>query len=177
VTQRQRRTYEAFLSSVPLLAGLDAYDRSAMADCLLELSFDAGQAVIRQGDAGDAFYLLLEGDAAAVVADAAAPGGVTEVMQYTAVRCCVLRCVHREWVKPTEACVRASCVRQKGMYFGEVALLRDEPRKASVLARSACRVAKMERDAFRHLLARPLKAALDRQLAAYSRPHDEKYVR
>ncbi len=97
VTQRQRRTYEAFLSSVPLLAGLDAYDRSAMADCLLELSFDAGQAVIRQGDAGDAFYLLLEGDAAAVVADAAAPGGVKEVMQYTAVRCvrgglCVALC-------------------------------------------------------------------------------------
>jgi hypothetical protein len=86
VTQRQRRTYESFLSGVPLLADLDAYDRSAMADCLLELSFAAGQEVIRQGDAGDAFYLLLEGDAAAVVADSGAPGGVKEVMKYTAVR-------------------------------------------------------------------------------------------
>jgi CRP-like cAMP-binding protein len=63
------------------------------------------------------------------------------------------------------------------MYFGEVALLRDEPRKATVVARGEVRVAKMERDAFRRLLARPLKAALDVQLSSYSRPHDEKFVR
>jgi CRP-like cAMP-binding protein len=66
------------------------------------------------------------------------------------------------------------------MYFGEIALLRDEPRKATVVARGAVTVAKMERDAFRHLLARPLGVALDRQLASYARPNavaDEKFVR
>ena len=146
VTRRQRRTYEAFLSTVPMLGELDPYDRSAMADCLLESTHGDGEAIIRQGDPGDAFYLLLEGNAAALVADES--GVAREVLQYAA-----------------------------GMYFGEVALLRDEPRKATVVARGEVRVAKMERDAFRRLLANPLKASLDRQLASYSRPTDEKFVR
>ena len=146
VTRRQRRTYEAFLSSVPMLSDLDPYDRSAMADCLLESTHGDGEAIIRQGDPGDAYYLVLEGNAAALVADES--GTSREVMQYSA-----------------------------GMYFGEVALLRDEPRKATVVARGSVRVAKMERDAFRRLLANPLKASLDRQLASYSRPTDEKFVR
>lgn len=146
VTRRQRRTYEAFLATVPMLSELDPYDRSAMADCLLELSYSDGDAIIRQGDPGDAFYLLLEGSAAAMVADGS--GSSSEVMQYAA-----------------------------GTFFGEVALLRDEPRKATVFARGAVRVARLERDAFRRLLANPLKAQLDRQLDTYSRPHDEKFVR
>jgi signal-transduction protein with cAMP-binding, CBS, and nucleotidyltransferase domain len=75
-----------------------------MADCLLESTHGDGEAIIRQGDPGDAFYLLLEGNAAALVADES--GVAREVMQYAA-----------------------------GMYFGEVALLRDEPRKATVAAR------------------------------------------
>ncbi len=66
------------------MAGLDPYDRSAMADCLLTLDFADGQPIIRQGDAGDAFYLVLEGAAAAIVA---APGEADkEVMQYAPVR-------------------------------------------------------------------------------------------
>ena len=83
VTRRQRRTYEAFLSSVPMLSDLDPYDRSSMADCLLESTHVDGEAIIRQGDAGDAFYLLLEGDAVATVADEDAPPGAPakEVMQ------------------------------------------------------------------------------------------------
>jgi CRP-like cAMP-binding protein len=55
-----------------------------MADCLLTLDFADGQPIIRQGDAGDAFYLVLEGAAAAIVA---APGEADkEVMQYAPVR-------------------------------------------------------------------------------------------
>ena len=146
VPRRQRQAYASFLATVPMLNELDPYDRSAMADCLLEETHADGEAIIRQGDPGDAFYLLLEGSAVAVVADDA--GASREVMTYTA-----------------------------GMYFGEVALLRDEPRKATVVARGAVRVAKMERDAFRRLLANPLKASLDRQLASYTRVTDEKFVR
>jgi cAMP-dependent protein kinase regulator len=129
-----------------MLSELDPYDRSAMADCLVEETHADGESIIRQGDPGDAFYLLLEGSAVAVVTDEA--GASREVMTY-----------------------------QAGMYFGEVALLRDEPRKATVVARGGVRVAKMERDAFRRLLANPLKASLDRQLASYSRVTDEKFVR
>jgi cAMP-dependent protein kinase regulator len=108
--------------------------------------YPPGAYLIRQGDPGDAFYLVIEGNAAALVTDES--GTSREVMQYAA-----------------------------GMYFGEVALLRDEPRKATVVARGTVRVAKMEREAFRRLLANPLKASLDRQLASYSRPTDEKFVR
>ncbi len=130
--------YEHFLKSVPLLAGLDPYDLSAMADSLVAVTYADGEYVIKQGEQGDAFFLVLAGRGAAIVCDDDAPGGQKEVLQYS-----------------------------EGMYFGELALLRDEPRKASVVARGELRVARMEVDAFRRILARPLKAAMDRQVDAY----------
>ena len=147
-TQKQRDQYSAFLQGVPMLHGLDPYDLAAMADNLVAVSFAPGETVIRQGDAGDAFFLVLEGTGAATVRDDDAPDGVKEVMQYA-----------------------------PGSHFGELALLRDEPRAASVVATTAMKCARMDVDAFKRILARPLKASMDRQLALYSRATDEKFVR
>jgi len=69
-----------------------------IADALLEYEFKKGTTIMKQGDAGDKFYFLLEGEAKAFkVFEQGGPE--KEVMLY----------------KP-------------GGYFGELALLNDKPR-------------------------------------------------
>ena len=46
-----------------------------------------------------------------------------------------------------------------------------------MVAKTALKCARMDVDAFKRILARPLKAGMDRQLALYSRATDEKMVR
>lgn len=54
-----------------------------------------------------------------------------------------------------------------GDYFGEVALLRDMPRAANVVATSELTVAKIDRQAFMRLLG-PLEEILKRNMLAYT---------
>lgn len=148
-TLRHRKKYEPYLNDVPLLQAIDPYERSAMADCLVEVSYKDGQNIICQGEKGDAFYIVLEGQAAAVVPDTDT-GKEMEVMAY-----------------------------KRGSYFGEVALLRNEPRKATVKAKGDAVVARMDVLAFRRLLARPLQQKLEQSMQSYSplRATNEKFVR
>jgi len=147
-TLRHRKMYEPYLNDVPLLAAIDPYERSAMADCLVEMTYMDGEAIIRQGEKGEAFFIVLEGQAAAVVPDSET-GRQKEVMAYT-----------------------------RGSYFGEVALLRNEPRKATVIAKGEVKVARMDVTAFRRVLARPLQQKLEQSMQSYSplRATDEKFV-
>ena len=62
---KKRTSYEAFLSKVDLLANMDPYERGKIADAFKEVKFSAGDYVIREGDPGDTFYFLEEGDAEA----------------------------------------------------------------------------------------------------------------
>lgn len=148
-TLRHRKKYEPYLNDVPLLAAIDPYERSAMADCLVEVAFQDQEPIVRVGEKGDAFYIVLEGNAAAVVPEDGGSGKQKEVMQYT-----------------------------RGSYFGEVALLRNEPRKVTVLAKGQVLVARMDVTAFRRLLARPLQHKLEQSMQSYSplRATDEKFV-
>ncbi len=57
--------YENFLSSVPLLEKMDCYERSKIADSLKEIKFTSGDFIIREGEEGDSFYMVLEGEAVA----------------------------------------------------------------------------------------------------------------
>lgn len=50
----------ALLFQVPLLADMDPYERSKIADALKTASYNEGDVIIREGDEGDTFYLLLE---------------------------------------------------------------------------------------------------------------------
>jgi cAMP-dependent protein kinase regulator len=62
---KKREKYENFLSSVKILTSLDPYERSKIADALKEEKYKKGDYVITEGDVGDKFYLIIEGEAIA----------------------------------------------------------------------------------------------------------------
>ncbi len=43
---------------VPLLEAMDRYERSRVADALVDSVFASGEVVIREGDTGNRFYLV-----------------------------------------------------------------------------------------------------------------------
>ncbi len=117
-TFARRRMYESFLEEVPLLASLTPYERSKIADALESQKYPRGSTIIQEGDAGESFYLLEAGEAAAYRS-----GNPTPVKHY-----------------------------QKGDFFGELALLNDAPRAASVVSKSDVKVATLGKSAFQRLL-------------------------
>jgi len=62
-TIKKRSTYEAFLQKVKLLDSLDKWERLSVADALEPVTFKAGEVIMKEGDAGDDFYILEEGEA------------------------------------------------------------------------------------------------------------------
>ncbi|WVR03933.1 hypothetical protein IAU60_000932 [Kwoniella sp. DSM 27419] len=65
-TSRKRRLYESFLSEVQILASLQPHERAKIADVLESRTFNEGEDVITQGDAGDEFFLIESGTAVAI---------------------------------------------------------------------------------------------------------------
>ncbi|KAI4129117.1 MAG: hypothetical protein LQ347_003909 [Umbilicaria vellea] len=117
---QRRRMYEAFLEEVPLLSTLQAYERSKIADALDTQKFPAGSTIIREGDPGEAFFILESGEA--------------------------------EVYKRDSGAAKALRTYQKGDYFGELALLNDAPRAASVVSTTEVKVATLGKDGFQRLL-------------------------
>ena len=100
------------LASVPIFAPLPGGSLEHLAARLVPLRVDAGTVIVREGDAGDRFYIVAEGE--------------IEVSQYD------------HPVSELGA----------GGYFGEIALLRDVPRTATVTARSDAVLYALDRDDF-----------------------------
>lgn len=100
------------LASVPIFAPLPGGSLEHLAARLVPLRVEAGTVIVREGDAGDRFYIVAEGE--------------MEVSQY------------ERPVSELEA----------GGYFGEIALLRDVPRTATVVARTDAVLYALDRDDF-----------------------------
>jgi MFS family permease len=100
------------LSSVPIFAPLPGMSLEHLAGRLVPLRLDAGTVVVRQGDAGDRFYMVVEGE--------------LEV---------------KEDGKTLSSLAA-------GGYFGEIALLRDLPRTATVTARTPVVLYALDREDF-----------------------------
>jgi len=123
---KKREKYEGFFNKVPLLNSVDAYGRSQVADALQTESQPTGSAIIKQGDKGDKFYIIEQGEL-----EARKTGdGADQVFQL-----------------------------KEGDYFGELALLNNEPRAASVTAKSDVKLLTLDRRAFNRLLG-PLRDML-----------------
>lgn len=134
--RKKREKYEQSIKNVKVLESVSAYERSQIADAIKEETFQPGEAVIKQGEGGDVFYMISEGEAVArkVFEET---NEEKEVMHY----------------KP-------------GDYFGELALLKNEPRAASVVAKTELVVMKLDRNSFRRMIG-PLEEILKRNMEAY----------
>ena len=101
---------------------MDPYERSKLSDALKEEFFKKGEFVIREGDVGDKFYLISEGEA--VATKTLHPGQEPQkVMDY-----------------------------RRGDYFGERALLTNEARAANIMATTELVAVTLERETFARLL-------------------------
>lgn len=65
-TSRKRRLYESFLSEVPILSSLQPQERAKIADVLESKTYTEGQDIIKQGEAGEEFFLIEDGSAVAI---------------------------------------------------------------------------------------------------------------
>ncbi|HEX5166391.1 MAG TPA: ThiF family adenylyltransferase [Thermomicrobiales bacterium] len=88
-----------------------------------EQTWQPGEVIVRQGDPGDTFYVIVDGKVAVERGDSATDNGRKRLAELG-----------------------------NGDYFGEMALLSDEPRNATVTAISACTTLNLTRDAFERLL-------------------------
>jgi MFS family permease len=102
----------ALLEGVPLFAPLPGASLERLASQLESVQVAAGASVIRQGEPGDRFYIVREGELDVVV-DGRSAGALGP-----------------------------------GESFGEIALLRDVPRTATVTARTDASLYALDRDAF-----------------------------
>ena len=107
----RRQRFRRELASVPLLAELDERERATLASRCARVTFPPGAKIMRQGDEGDKFYILLKGSAVALKRDGRgeAAGGDRDNRVYRSYG--------------------------PGAHFGELALLTNKPRSATVVAR------------------------------------------
>ena len=99
------------LEKVPMFRGLSVVAKERLAASLIALSFPAVAEIVKEGEIGDRFYIVVDGQIGATEGGRAAGRGSLE-------------------------------------YFGEIALLRDVPRTATVTARTPVRLYALERDDF-----------------------------
>ncbi len=68
---QKRETYKSFLSQVPILESLTEMEILTLADSLAEETYEDGSVVCNQGDEGNYFYIIKEGNAVCYQKDAA----------------------------------------------------------------------------------------------------------
>lgn len=61
-TTAKRNKYKELLEKVPILESLGEYERLTVADALREETFAPGTEIIKQGEAGDSFYIIEDGE-------------------------------------------------------------------------------------------------------------------
>lgn len=115
--QRQPFSVEAVaqqLTEMPLFSGLSAADRQAVVTAADIIEVAAGDAITREGDRADGFFVLLSGEGAVYVGG---EGGAPPL--------------EAGIIRPGEA-------------FGELGALLGEPRTATVIAESHCRLLRLD---------------------------------
>ena len=133
---KKRNQYDGFLAKVELFKSMDTYERSQLADCLNTVQFTTGKYVIREGECGDVFYIVEQGTAKAT--KVLRPGLPPEnVQEYRA-----------------------------GDFFGELALIRGEPRAANIVATSQLKCATLDRRAFKRMFG-PIEDIIERNAEKY----------
>ena len=118
------------LSAVPLFAGLDRVALAKLAAHFEHVRFGPGEIVFREGDPGDAFYVVLHGAFSDYVGS------------------------------PDTGVDRRLATRGRGATFGDIALLSNRPRSTTVRADAAAEALRLERGRFLGLVAKEPAVAL-----------------
>lgn len=139
-TAKRREKYETFLEGVSLLSSMDKYERSKVADALVDRKYADGEYIITEGDTeDDSFFFLVTGKAKAT--KVLTEGGSEPQVVY-------------EYTKP-------------GEFFGELALITSKPRAANVVANGPCTCVCLDRGSFTRLLG-PCEDIIKRNKEQYA---------
>ena len=110
------------LAKVPILKTIDQYERTKILDACKNVEYNEGEYVIFEGEEGNEFFILLEGEAVA-----------TKLME-----------MDQEPVKVKSY--------KPGDYFGERALLKNATRAANIIAITDIKCLVFDRSSFNNLL-------------------------
>ncbi|CAF0739531.1 unnamed protein product [Adineta steineri] len=137
ITIKKRNSYREFLNKVSILQTLDEFERLVVADSLESIQYEDGDIIVRQGDPGDDFFIIVEGTCT----------------------------VHQ---KPSESSESIEIdTLSAGDYFGEIALLCNRARVATIIAKGSLKCVKMNRKRFERILG-PIRDILQRNIPQYN---------
>ena len=137
--QKKREKYETFLKKVDILSTIDTYELTQICDAVKSSVYMKGDFIIKEGESGDVFYILEEGEC--IASKRLEPG------------------------KPPEEIKRY----HSGEYFGERALIKGEPRYANIeVVSDTCRILSLDRNSFKRLLG-PIEPLLQRNIEKYKK--------
>lgn len=136
----RRETLSHFLKEVPLFSSIDEYELMTIADAMKVLVLEEGTEIIKQGDSGDCFFIVMEGE-------------------------CVAMKAFVEGQEPQKVMTH-----KLGDYFGELSLISNAPRAASVVASTPnVQLMSMDRKTFKRLMG-PIVDILRREAVRYDAP-------
>lgn len=133
--EQKHKMYEGWLQDVPILKTLNHYELSKLADLLTAELYEAGDEIITQGDVGDKFFIMEEGEAKAYI--------------------------HGE-----KGEIAVKTYNTAGDYFGEIALITDAPRKATIRATADSQIHWVSKEDFDMVIG-PIKDILQKSISEY----------
>lgn len=142
----ERAEYARLLRNIDLFSALDRVTLAKLAARLKQLHYLSGAIIFHQGDAGDALYLVASGSVAVCT------------------------------IEKTSGVERQINILKAGEPFGEMALLTNDPRTATIRVETDCEVLRLDRTAFMDLVreqpsvALAIASTLSRRLAGMLDP-------
>lgn len=136
-TIAKRSAYKGFIGNVMILSCLEEKEQYTIIDALHPMTFKEGEVIIKEGESGDVFYIIEEGEV-------------------------ICTQQHSPETSPIEVCRLT-----KGSYFGEIALLTNRPRQATVTASGYVKCLALERKTFKRVMG-PLVDLLKRNISLYN---------
>ncbi len=169
---------ELFLNQVPILSPLSKVEKLRLLDAFEEKTYQAGETVVHQGQSGDLFYIIKDGEATVLQHDEVEGG--TAATPATAAAATAAAAIAADLVKDgsagkdteeltttgltTSGSASARRVNQlfRSDFFGETSLLTSAPRTASVIAVTRLVCLTLDRENFISVLG-PLEQLMARE--------------
>uniref|UniRef100_A0A8C7UJH9 cAMP-dependent protein kinase type II regulatory subunit n=1 Tax=Oncorhynchus mykiss TaxID=8022 RepID=A0A8C7UJH9_ONCMY len=140
---KKRKMYEAFIECVPLLKSLELSERMKIVDVVGMRAFKDEECIITQGEKADCFYIVESGQVKImIISKVGTKAGQLDNAEVEIARC------------------------SRGQYFGELALVTNKPRAASVYAVGDTKCLVIDIQAFERLLG-SCKEIMKRNISQY----------